>query len=362
MFASFAAMKRAIAIADRWSGPAIKLFVALNLLFFLAFAASLVLSTKAVLAEGPACTGKDLSAELKADKPAELAAAEAEAAKVPNGKGLLWKLEKQGVEPSYLFGTMHMTDPRVTSLTPEAQKAFDASKTVVIETTDVVDQSKMMEAMAKHPELMMFTDSTTLQSLLTPEQLSVVEKGLAARNIPIASVSKMKPWILAAMISLPACETARKATGAPVLDIKLAQDAQASGKALKGLESALDQLGAMASLPIKFHIDGLVDALRLGDRMDDIMETMITLYTKGETALIMPVINQVSRDEGVSDAGYAEFEQTMITKRNVTMAKNADPILAEGGVFIAVGALHLPGPEGLVEEFRKAGYTVTPAG
>jgi uncharacterized protein YbaP (TraB family) len=41
------------------------------------------------------------------------------------------------------------------------------------------------------------------------------------------------------------------------------------------------------------------------------------------------------------------------------MATNAAPILAGGNVFIAVGALHLPGPEGLVELLRKAGYTVT---
>ena len=45
-----------------------------------------------------------------------------------------------GQRPSYLFGTMHMTDPRVTALTPTAQKAFDGAGTVVIETTEVLDQ------------------------------------------------------------------------------------------------------------------------------------------------------------------------------------------------------------------------------
>ena len=41
---------------------------------------------------------------------------------------------------------MHMTDPRVTSLTPPAQHAFDGAETVVIETTDILDQAKMMAA------------------------------------------------------------------------------------------------------------------------------------------------------------------------------------------------------------------------
>ena len=111
---------------------------------------------------------------------------------------------------------------------------------------------------------------------------------------------------------------------------------------------------------MEFHLRGLVDALKLGGRMDDIMETMILLYEREEIGMVMPVVNAASRESGVSDEGYAEFEQTMVTARNKTMAQSAGPILDKGNAFIAVGALHLPGPQGLVEEFRRAGYTVTP--
>jgi uncharacterized protein YbaP (TraB family) len=41
------------------------------------------------------------------------------------------------------------------------------------------------------------------------------------------------------------------------------------------------------------------------------------------------------------------------------MVARAGPILDAGNAFVAVGALHLPGPEGLVALLRKAGYTVT---
>jgi uncharacterized protein len=41
------------------------------------------------------------------------------------------------------------------------------------------------------------------------------------------------------------------------------------------------------------------------------------------------------------------------------MAKRAAPLLASGGAFIAVGALHLTGKDGLIERFRADGYTVT---
>jgi uncharacterized protein YbaP (TraB family) len=41
------------------------------------------------------------------------------------------------------------------------------------------------------------------------------------------------------------------------------------------------------------------------------------------------------------------------------MAQRAAPVLATGDAFIAVGALHLPGEEGLVELLRAQGYRLT---
>lgn len=351
-------MKKAAALADRVSLPALKLLALLNVLFFLSFLAVLLLAAGKARAETPACAGVDMTAALQKDDPAAYGKILAEAAATPNGKGLLWKLEKPGERPSYLFGTMHMTDPRVIALPAAAQAAFDAADTVVIETTEVLDQKKMMATLASEPGLMMFTDDTTLASLLSPADKAAVDKALDERGIPPMSVAKMKPWILAAMVATPACELARKAEGAPVLDVKLAEDARAGGKGLEGLETAADQLRAMASLPLDFHMKGLVDTLKLGDRMNDVNETMISLYLRGEIGMIWPLLRAVLPDELDDPAGYAAFEEAMVTSRNKVMAGRAAPILARGNAFMAVGALHLPGPEGLVELFRKAGYTV----
>jgi uncharacterized protein YbaP (TraB family) len=32
-----------------------------------------------------------------------------------NGRGLLWKVEREGTQPSWVFGTMHVSDERVTT-------------------------------------------------------------------------------------------------------------------------------------------------------------------------------------------------------------------------------------------------------
>ncbi|TIR58361.1 MAG: polysaccharide biosynthesis protein GumN, partial [Mesorhizobium sp.] len=145
----------------------------------------------------------------------------------------------------------------------------------------------------------------------------------------------------------------------PVLDVKLAADAKASGKDVEGLETAVDQLRAMASLPLAYHMKGLVETLKLGDKVNDVNETMIVLYQRGEVGMFWPLFRTVLPDTADDQAGYAAFEQTMITSRNKVMVAHAMPILARGNAFMAVGALHLPGPDGLVEDFRKAGYIVT---
>jgi len=100
-------MKRVIAIADRAALVSLKLLAALNLLFFLSFIVVLLLASRAH-AEAPGCAGTDLLTALEKNDPAAFRKVETEAAAVPNGKGLLWKLDKPGEKPSYLFGTMHV--------------------------------------------------------------------------------------------------------------------------------------------------------------------------------------------------------------------------------------------------------------
>jgi uncharacterized protein len=351
-------MKRPVLSPDVLAGHALRLLAAINALFALGLLATLLLVSQA-RAEAAACTGRDLLARIEAEQPGTYARLAAEAAAVPNGSDLLWKVEKPGVAPSWLFGTMHLTDPRVTNLTEAARAAYDGAGTVVIETTDILDPARMMAAMIERPDLMMYTDGTTLTSSLPPEKAKIIDDALSARGIPPASVARMKPWMLAATLSIPACETARKAAGMQMLDVKLAEDAKADGKPVRGLESMIDQLDAMASLPLDFHIDGLIATLDLGDRIGDIFETMVVLYERGETGMIWPLFRAVLPDGDV--AGYEAFETVMIDARNETMRKNAIPFLDAGGAFIAVGALHLPGERGLVEMLRASGYTVSPA-
>jgi glutamate mutase epsilon subunit len=59
------------------------------------------------------CSGKNLFTQLETEDPVRFRKAIERAETIPNGKAIFWKIEKSGVEPSWLLGTMHVSDPRV---------------------------------------------------------------------------------------------------------------------------------------------------------------------------------------------------------------------------------------------------------
>ncbi len=351
--------KPARAMAEKLGDNILTLIATLHVLFALSLIVILA-SLSPAHAEDAACGGKNLIAEMQTANPAQFAALEKEAAAVPNGKGTFWKIDKAGVAPSYLLGTMHVTDPRVLAMPKGADAAYATAKTVIVESDEIVDERKAAAAIMMQPGLTMFTDGKSIKDFLKPEETEKLAVGLKERGIPLTLVAKMKPWMIASFVALPACEMSRKAAGASFLDKKLAEDALKQGKTLKGLETLVEQLKAMDALPVQFHLDALIETLALGDTVADVMETTTELYLSENIGMILPMMKAVSEEKSTdSDAGYADFEQRIITDRNKTMATRAKPILDGGAVFMAVGALHLPGTEGVIELLRKDGFTVT---
>lgn len=339
---------------------ALWLIAALHLALLVATAFVLFSVSPARAGEPAACTGEDLLPVMQQTDPAAYDRIAAEAAKTPNGKGIFWKIEKAGVSPSYLLGTMHVTDPRVLAMPKGASEAVAEASTIVIESDEILDEKKAAAAMLMHPELTMFTDGSTIRDHLSADDAEKLEAGLKARGLALAAVARMKPWILSSFVALPACELARKASGASFLDKHVAEDAIKAGKKVVGLETMAEQLQAMADLPVEFHLQALIETLELGDKMDDIIETMTALYLAGDIGMTMPMLEAVAPSKpGQDESAYAAFEKRIVTDRNKIMAERAAPLLANGKVFIAVGALHLPGEQGLVELLRQQGFTVS---
>jgi uncharacterized protein YbaP (TraB family) len=98
-------------------------------------------------------------------------------------------------------------------------------------------------------------------------------------------------------------------------------------------------------------------ALRSHREADKLLETMVRAYLARDLAEIMAIMNSA----GASDQRLQDtLMSRLLTQRNVRMIDRMRPRLEEGNAFIAVGAAHLPGNDGLLALLERAGWRVTP--
>ncbi len=309
-------------------------------------------------AAGDKCKGVDMLAETKASNPDLYRRIMAEADATENSHALLWKIERDGRPASYLFGTVHLTDERVTQLSPAVELALGKAHTIALEVSDLSDKATT-SVIAKSAPLVMFTDGQRLDKLLSRSEYETVKAIITRSGMPADLAALFKPWIVTMILSVSDCERTKVQKGVPVLDMKIAEIGTKRGLKVVGLETIPEQLQALASVPQSEQVKMLRTSLQFANRTNDLMETLVQLYLHREISAALPFQIALAKEAGIGDDAFAGFQQKMLVERNAKMERAAEPMLEEGGLFIAVGALHLPGKKGLVALLREAGYTVT---
>lgn len=313
-------------------------------------------------AETPVCAGTDLLAEIAQSEPARHRALLASAKAIENGDAVLWRIRHpRGGKPSWLFGTMHVSDPRVLDLPPAARKALDGARNVALENTNVLDPSAARTAYAEGLAHMIYADGRTLPSVLGPDDWTKASAAMAARGLPGWAVAGWKPWMVVFGVLLyPPCELKRWQGGIDMLDIAIGKRARAAGKPVVDLETVTDQFSAIDAMTEAEQIALLRAMLRVEPKLADMQETTIRLYEAGRIGMLWAAAGALlAPDPGGADF-IASVLQNASNRRNAGMVRNARPLIDEGNAFLAVGALHLIGPEGVVALLRKAGYKVEP--
>lgn len=260
-------------------------------------------------------------------------------------KGLLWKLERNGSAASYLFGTMHSDDPAVVNLPSSVQEAFDQAQGVTLE---IVLDSDSLLAMAT---ALLLDEGQTLEPIIGSGLYRRAVEVMARQGVPEILLAKMKPWAVAVTLMTPPSENGR------VLDLELYQQAVRQGKPVTGLETVDEQMGLFDRLPRQDQVALLEDTL---DHLSEIEELLLELrdaYLDRDLDRLVALNDASMKD---SDPGLVEMLNRMVVlERNHRMAERMAAHLRKGRQFIAVGALHLPGEEGLLNLLKQGGYTVT---
>jgi len=300
------------------------------------------------------CHGADLT------QVAGLAAAEtARADDLVNGDGLLWRVEKPDLAPSYLFGTIHSSDDSALEIARRAAAPIAEAKVVATELGGPFDSVEKANMTAAILASALDRDHDTFAGFIASEQREQIEKLIEGLGYPAAFAHHLKLWFLAVLTALPVCETQREALDLPEVDQLLAQTARDAGVKVVGLETAQEQLDALAAMRPEAAVALLALAAREPALNDDLYATMLRLYGESRPAEILPVSDAAGGLTAAEREAQDQFLQVLLVGRNTVMAGRIAPLVAAGGAFIAVGALHLSGRDGLVERLRADGYTVT---
>jgi uncharacterized protein YbaP (TraB family) len=300
------------------------------------------------------CQGSDLT------QVEGLAAAEAARADdLINGDGLMWRIDKPGLAPSYLFGTIHSTDDSALEVAQRAARLIGDAKVVATELGGPIDLVERANITATTLAKALDHDHDTFKGIIARADRERIETFIKGLGYPAEFAHHLKPWFLAVLTALPKCEAEREAQNLPEVDQFLAQTAKDAGVKVVALETPEEQLAVIAALRPEVAVTLLTLAVRNQSMNDDLYATMLRLYRESRPAEIVAIEAALGGMDESERAAEDEFMRGLLQNRNATMAERAAPLLASGGAFIAVGALHLSGKTGLVERFRAMSYTVT---
>jgi len=263
-----------------------------------------------------------------------------------SANALLWRIEAPNGAVSHLFGTIHSEDPRVLSLSAPVAEAYDAAGTLVLEMDLGAEDGKAMG------EAMLLPEGQDLLTLVGTQLYSQSVIALGERGYPEGVIKRLQPWAVAVTLSMPKPETGL------FLDYVLYRGAQEQGKTVVGLETLDEQLAVFTSLSTAEQLTLLRDTLRDYKELPQQFQALIDAYLQRDLSKLQALSEQemVSSDKGLQE----HFMDVLVNQRNQRMAERLSPLLQKGGVFAAVGALHLPGDKGLVALLRQQGFTVKP--
>jgi len=275
-------------------------------------------------------------------------------------KACLFKVEGNELEkPSYLFGTIHLSDPRVLKLHPNAEAAFKASDTFYAE-IDLDPGAQLQIA-----PLLMRQDAKKLTEAIGPELTNKLNRVLKDINpvLSAAPFDALKTWAVAA--SLPLIESQLMGKGA--LDAALYQRAMKENKKTGALESGDSQAAVFDKFTEQEQQTMLSETLDMMIAEQDAeiksLDRMLNVYLTGTTdeiaAMMAAEIAKMKSDPELTK----RLMKALLDDRNIDMANKADEFMQadpKKSHFFAVGAAHYTGKTAVQDLLREKGYTITP--
>lgn len=259
---------------------------------------------------------------------------------------LLWKISGPNVKgDSYLFGTMHLIEKEYFIFPKKLQKQVKKSDVMVMELAGLPNQ---MEAagyvMLEEGSFFDFFNEEETDSILdwANQKFKMTEETFRA------SFSKMKPFAVTQL-------------GVQLYFIGKTESYEKSFEALakendikiEGLETIGEQMALFNNLTKEQQASMVMENIRHGDEGIELIKRMETTY---QTQNVDDLYHLIQSEGGVIN----EEQSAFLDDRNKNWIPKIIDYISSKNAFIAVGAGHLGGPNGVIRLLQKEGYTLTP--
>lgn len=268
--------------------------------------------------------------------------------KAPLQDRLLWKIVKPGQnDTSLLYGTFHLMCKEDVNFNEQITKGIEGADKVYFE-IDLDDPGMMLSMM----QMLQMKDGKSLSDFVSAEEYQRLDTYFKDSVKASLNLFKgMKPFFAQSMLYPKFMMNCRHASG---VEQELMALAVKNKKEILGLETLQLQASIFDTIPYELQAKGLVKMI---DSMPKFREDFQKMYNYYRTENLTELGKLMEK----SDDDMAKYMPILLTNRNHNWVKTLRDILPGQSLFIAVGAGHLVGNDGLIRLLRQEGYVVEPA-
>ena len=263
-------------------------------------------------------------------------------------RNFLWKASGRG-GVIYLVGSVHLLTKDFYPLGPALETAYKDADVLVEE----VDMAEMLAPGSQMQMLSrgLMTGDQTLEKVLSPATYALLTKRLSDIGLPVETLKRMKPWMIA--LTIEAMEWQKAGFDADLgLDKHFYDRAKADGKAVQGLETIEYQIARFDEMPMDLQDHLLAETIKGIDTEQANMSKLMEAWRAGEAPVVERIVLKDLQQE-------PQLYQRLLVERNRNWLPKLESFFTrKGRAFVVVGAAHLVGPDGLIAMLRSKGYTV----
>jgi len=260
----------------------------------------------------------------------------------------VWKISNNKTS-LYLGGTIHMLSKSDFPLPDAFQRAFNNSDILVLETN--IDETKTEAFQNKITRNMMYANGKTLKDVIDEQTFLKLQTFLNKRGIAVENVIQLKPSMVSIMLSV--VEIKRIGMTEQGVDNYFFSMAKNKGMRIKFLETIDEQLSFLFAMGEGNENELISKTLRDLEQLEVTMRQIKLAWREGNEKKLANITIKEMLDE------YPALYSDLLVKRNNNWLPNIEKMLqSEETEIILVGAMHLLGKKGLLQQLRNKGYNI----